>query len=255
MERINLSAKLRDITGKKVKSIREKGELPAVLYGQGKKATNLSVNRKEFIKIYSKAGGSSLVDLAVDQKTPVKILIHQPQMDPVLDEPLHVDFYQIRMDEEITTKIPLKFIGVAPAVKELEGNLITNKEDIEVKCLPANLVPQIEVDISSLKTFENQIRIKDLKIPSTLTVLDNPEDTVALVNPPRSEEELEAMEAEAAADAEKAGIEKMEADAEAEKAAKEAEKEGEEKPEEGKKEEAKEATKPAAEAPKPDEKK
>lgn len=252
MEKINLSAKLRHITGKKVKSIREKGLLPAVLYGQGKKATNLSVNTKEFIKVYVKAGGSSLVDLAVDQKTPVKILIHEPQMDPVLDEPLHVDFYQIRMDEEITTEIPLKFIGVAPAVKELEGNLITNKEDIEVKCLPANLVPQIEVDISSLKTFEDQIRVKDLKVPQALTILDNPEDTVALVNPPRSEEELEAMEAEAAADTEKAGIEKIEAEAEAEKAAKVAEKEGEEKPEEDKKEE---VAKPATETPKPDEKK
>lgn len=228
MGTFKLAAKTRTITGKKVKEIRKQGLLPAVLYGPGEPSQNISLELREFQKVYAKAGISSLVDLEVSDKKPVKILIHEPQIDPVSDIPLHVDFYKIRMDEKLTTEIPLKFIGESPAVKELEGNLIKNKEEIKIECLPADLISQFEVDISGLKTFEDIIRIKDLAIPSTLKVLENPEDTVVLVNPPRSEEELEAMETESAADTEKAAISDIESKAEAEKATKEAAKEGEE---------------------------
>lgn len=227
MENFKLKAKIRELTGKKVKSLRLQGFLPAVLYGQGSAATNLTLELKEFLKVFSKAGVSSLVDLIIDDKKSSKILIHEPQIDPLKDMPIHVDLYKIRMDEKLTTEIPLKLVGESPAVKELEGNLIKNKEEIEVECLPADLVSQIEVDISVLKTFEDIIRIKDLVVPQTLTVLDNPDDTVALVNPPRSEAELDAMEAESAADTEKATISDMETKADEEKAAKVAEKEGE----------------------------
>lgn len=235
MEKITLNAKKREITGKKVKTLRNKGLLPAVLYGADAKADNLMVDAKEFNKVYAKAGSSSLVDLKVDENNAVKILIHEPQMDPVKDIPLHADFYKIKMTEKITTEIPLEFIGVSPAVKDLEGNLITNKDNVEVECLPADLIPKIEVDIARLKTFDDLIHVKDLVVPETIHILDDPDEIVTQVTPPRSEEELEEMEAEAASDAEKAGIEKMESEAEAEKAEKEAEKEGEEgaKPEEG----------------------
>lgn len=253
MEAIKLNAQTRKIIGKKVKNLIIDGKIPAVLYGQGIKSINLELNLAEFNKIYKNAGISSLVDLSIDKNKPIKILIHEPQMDPIKDQPIHADLYQIKMDEELTTEIPLEFVGVSIAVKELEGNLIKNKEAVKVECLPADLIPNISVDIAVLKTFEDIVRVKDLKVPEKIKILDEPEDTVVLVTPPRSEEELEAMEAEATADTEKAGIEKIEKDAEAEKAAKVAAKEGEqgeEKPEA----DAKTANKPA-EAPKKEEKK
>ncbi|EKD57057.1 MAG: hypothetical protein ACD_58C00010G0003 [uncultured bacterium] len=226
MEKINLQAKTRSILGKKVKQLRSNGFIPVALYGQGKGAENISVLAKDFRKAYKKAGKSALVDLKIEEKNPIKIIIKDVQRHVVSEDILHADFYKIKMDEEITANIPLVFIGEAPAVKELEGNLITNKDEVEVECLPGDLIHEIQVDISGLHTFDDAILIKDLVVPANVKILDEPEETVVLVTPPRSEEELEAMETEAVADSEKAQIEKMEAEAEAEKVT-----EGEEKSE------------------------
>jgi large subunit ribosomal protein L25 len=130
------------------------------------------------------------------------------------------------MSEKITTAIPIEFIGESPAVKDLEGNLITSKDEIEVECLPGDLISEIKVDISALKTFDDMIHVKSLNLASTIEVLDDPEDIIAQVTPPRSEEELEQMETEAATDQEKEQIEKIEAEAEAGKETKEGEEEG-----------------------------
>jgi len=222
MEKIKLKAVKREIVGKKVKQLRNQGFIPAVLYGSDTKPENLSINEKEFKHIYEKAGSSSLVDIEVEGKDPIKVLIHEPQVHPVSDLPLHIDLYKVNMKEKITTEIPLEFIGEALAVKDLEGNLITNKDKVEVECLPGDLINKIEVDISVLKTFDDLIHVKDLVVPSVVTIIDDSDEIVAQVTPPRSEEELEEMETEAAADVEKTSIEKMEADAEAVKAEKEA---------------------------------
>lgn len=234
MKKIELNAKTREITGKKVQELRENGLIPAVLYGAGQKSENLSIDTKIFKKTFGEAGTSALVDLSIDNNSPIKILIHEPQMDPVTDEPLHVDLYKVNMAEKITTEIPLEFVGESPAVKDLEGNLIANKDAVEVKCLPGDLISEIKVDITFLKTFDDLIHVKNLSIPPTIEILDDPEEIVAQVTPPRSEEELEAMETEAAKDQEKEQIEKMEGEAEAEKTAKEAEKATEEGGEEAK---------------------
>lgn len=239
MEKITLNAKKRDLTGKKVSNLRKDGFIPASLYGHDTKPINLMVNFKEFKKAYDNAGATTLVDLVIADGATQKVLIHDVQFHPVTEEPLHADFYKIKMTEEIETEVPLEFVGEAPAVKDLEGNLITNKKEIKIKCLPTELISELQVDISGLKTFDDKILISDLKLPNGIEILEEPEDVVALVNPPRSEEELAAMEEEAAADTEKAGIEKMEADAEAEKAAKEeakTEESTETKPEEKKEE-------------------
>lgn len=239
MEQIGLKAKKREFTKKKVKILRQQGILPAVLYGHEVKPINLSLNGKEFSEIFDKAGTSSLINLEIEGEKPIKILVHDLQIHPVTDKTMHVDFYQVKMTEKITTEIPLEFVGEAPAVKELEGNLITSKDEIEVECLPDALVPKIDVDISVLKTFDDLIHIKDLNVPSNIEVLDNPEEVVALVTPPRSEEELEEELKVEGEEAEKAAIGEMEAKAESEKAAEEAEKESEKTAEETVKEETK----------------
>lgn len=224
MEKITLKAAKREITGNKVKELRRKGIMPVVLYGKEKKSESLQLGVKEFEKAYDKAGTSALVDLKVDENPETKILIQDVQFHPVTDVPIHADLYAIKMDEEITTEIPIKFVGVSPAVKDQEGNFIANYDAIEVECLPGDLIHEITVDISGLKTFEDQIKVSDLNIPEKIKVLVDKDEVVALVNPPRSEEELEALEEEAAGDTEKEAVEKMEADAEAEKEAKEKEK-------------------------------
>jgi len=224
METVNLSAEVRNELGRKAKQIRVDGKIPGVLYGRGVENINLSFNLKEFSKVYKEAGSATIVNVKIDGQEPVKTLIFEPQHDPITGGIIHVDLYKVNMKEEIHTEIPLVFVGVSPAVRDLDGNLITSKDEIEVKCLPDKLVSEIEVDISVLKTFDDSIKIADLQIPEGIEVINEPEEVVAQVSAPRSEEELEEMEAPTA-DVEKAAIENMEAASEAEKA------EGEEKTE------------------------
>jgi len=241
MAELILKAEIRDLLGKKVKNLRTEGKIPAILYGKDFKNINLAINKTEFEHILTQAGTSTIVDLQIKEKESEKILLHEPQRDAVSEQILHADLYKVNMKEEIRTEIPLEFVGSSAAVEELEGNLITNKDTLEVKCLPGNLVSEIKVDISRLKTFEDMIKLSDLEIPEEIEILADPDEIIAQVTPPRSEEELEAMEEEAAADQEKAGIENIEAQAEAAKAEGEEVAEGEAPAEAG---EEKDTTKP-----------
>lgn len=208
-----LHAKPRETTGKKVKGLRGQGLLPAVLFGHGKASSNLQISLKEFENIFEQAGSSNLVKLVIADGEPVNVLIQEPQIHPVTDQPLHVDFYRVKMDEKIKTTIPLEFIGIAPAVEQLDGTLVTNKDELSVECLPGDLVDHISVDLSFLKTFEDIIHVKDLKIPTTIAVTDDPEEVVTVVEPPRSEEELAELE-KPTAEEEAEAVEKVTAEEE-----------------------------------------
>ncbi|MEK7122866.1 MAG: 50S ribosomal protein L25, partial [Patescibacteria group bacterium] len=106
----SLKAQLRAVLGKKVLSLREKGLVPAVVYGPGGESQALSCALGEFEKIYRSAGESSLIQLSLDNGEPVNVLIHDVQMNPVTHKATHVDFYRVNMAEKLTTHIPLVFI-------------------------------------------------------------------------------------------------------------------------------------------------
>jgi len=196
MSEYKLNASKREITGSAVEDLRKAGNVPAVIYGKGKQNQNLTVNKIEFNKVFSKAGENSLIDLEIEGAGMHNVLAKEVQFHAISDEPIHIDFYEVKMDEEIETEVPLKFVGEAPAVKDLEGTLITNKTAVEVKCLPANIPHEIEVDIGRLATFEDSIQAKDIRLPANVELLTDLEETIAIVNPPRSEEELKELEAE-----------------------------------------------------------
>ncbi|HUV80955.1 MAG TPA: 50S ribosomal protein L25 [Patescibacteria group bacterium] len=187
---IELKAKIREETGKKTRKIREKGIIPAVLYGPKIKNLSLSVDLKEFERIFKQAGESSLIQLEADNKK-FLVLIHAVEIDAIAQKPIHIDFYQPRLDEEITVSVPLVFEGEAPAVKDLGGTLVRNIHELEVKALPQNLPHEIKVDISGLKTFEDDILVKDLIVPKEVKILKEPDETVVFVaEPEKVEEEL-----------------------------------------------------------------
>ena len=229
MDQVILKATKRNLLKKKVKILRKKGLIPAILYGQNFQNIPLSIDKQEFIKLAKDSGEATLINLEIPDQKPHKILIRNIQREPVYDEIKHIDLYKVDMSKEIETEIPLEFFGIAPAVEELEGNFISNKDSIKVECLPDKLAPVIKVDISILKTFEDLIHVKDLNVPEGIEVLENPEDTIAQVTPPRSEEELKEIEETTAASEEKTQIETMETEAEKEKIDKEAKIEAEEK--------------------------
>lgn len=188
-----MEAKKREVLGKAVKQLRKAGEIPAVIYGKAKENQNLSLNRIEFEKLYRDHGTSAIILLDIDGNKK-NVLIQEISFNPVNGLADHVDFYEVSMTEKITTMVPLNFIGDSSAVIELGGTLVTNKNEVEVECLPADLPPEIEVDITPLVDFETDIHVSDLKIPAGVEIKDDPEEMVATVEPPRSEEELAELE-------------------------------------------------------------
>lgn len=222
---LSIQAKARSAFGRQNKKLRESGSLPAVLYGRGKETEALEVRYKDFEKVYRQAGENTLVDLVIDDNTSKKVLIHDVARHFMKNEYIHVDFYEVDLTRKIHAKIPLHFVGTAPAIKELGGILVKNLNEIEVEALPANLPSFIEVDISSLKTFQDSLRISDLKLSADVKILGHAEEVMVSAKAPRTEEELAELE-KPTADAEKAAIESMAAeDAKAKEAA--AAKEGE----------------------------
>ncbi len=194
MKKVILKAEKRKILGKKTKSLRKQGLIPAILYGHKVKSAPLTINEKEFDQVYGKTGQTTLIDLVVEDEKPQKILIHEIQTDPISDNIIHLDLLQVKMTEKLKTEAPIVTEGEALAVADLDGSLILNKDAVEIECLPQDLIREIKVDISRLKTFEDRILVKDLKVPENITILDNPDEVVVLVTPPRSEEELAELE-------------------------------------------------------------
>lgn len=208
-----LSALKRAEKGEKV---REQGQLPAVVYGAGKEATSIVLNLPEFLKLYKESGDSSLIDLSIDGKNVGKVLVQEAQYDPVSDRLIHVDFRLIDMTKTLTTKVALHYIGESPAVKGAGGTMVTNLFEVEVQCLPKDLVSHIDVDISALKTFDDVIKVKDLVLPDGIKVSAPHGDAlVAKAQQAITEEEIKAME-EAAKSVDVSKIEMVEKKKEAE---------------------------------------
>lgn len=173
-----LTATKREEKGKKLKKLRESGVLPAVVYGPKDEATPMSLKMSDFEKLYRDAGESTIIDLKGlgDDK---EVLIHDVAYDPVLSTPIHVDFYAIERGKKLQLGVAIEYIGEAPISKK--GGVITKViHEIEVECLPRNLPQHIEVDISDITEFDQQIQIKDLVLPEGIDVLNDPEDVIVV---------------------------------------------------------------------------
>ena len=216
-ENYALKAATRSGLGRKAaKKDRLNNSIPAVLYGHGIPTQPLMLNQLDFVRIFRSAGESTLIDLSVDAGESVKVLIHSIQQDPLKDTISHVDFYQVRMDEELTAEVELVFIGEAPAVKDLGGTLVKNFSNIEIQCLPKDLLHNIEIDISALASFDDLIRVKDIKLPAGVVSLTDSEGVIAAVSAPRTAEELAALEEEVVENVEDVAVGDKPAAAEAE---------------------------------------
>lgn len=205
---LELSAKVRSVTGHHNEKIRKQGLVPAVLYGHKVKNLSLTVDAHQFEKVYQETGESALIKLKISglqkkensskkravsgQKERV-VLIYEVARQPVSGQPIHVDFYQVKMNEPIKIEVPLAFVGESAAVKALDGVLIKSIQSLEIEALPANLPHQIEVNISSLKTFDDNIHIKDLKLPIGVKTGARPDEVIASVIPPRTKAELDKL--------------------------------------------------------------
>lgn len=184
-----IKAQIRTEVGRGITSLRKIGVMPAVLYGEGIPSQSISISRKEFEKVYKEAGESTLVKLELSGK-PYNVLIYDVANDPLKDSPIHADFYAVRMDRVLRTKVTLVFVGESPAVKNDGGVLVKVIQEVEVEALPQDLPHELKADLSNLDVFESRLLIKDINIPSGVKILTDLNDVIAIVEPPRKEEEL-----------------------------------------------------------------
>src|SRR3990170_7517922 len=163
MEQVSLSAQKRTVLGRKVKTLRREGVIPAHVFGHKVKTIHVQVKAGEFDKVVEKTGETGIIDLAVDgEKRPV--LVKNVQTHPVSDIPLHIDFYQVNLAEKVKVDVPLEIIGEAPAVHKKIGLLLTPVTELEIEALPGDIPDKIEIDITALDEVGKEIKVKDLKI-------------------------------------------------------------------------------------------
>lgn len=174
-----IKAKKRD-TDIKLDSLRKKGEIPAVFYGAGKTTTSVSVSVVEFKKIWREAGESSAIKVEMLDGD-IDALIHEVQVNPVTGEPIHADFLAIDMKKKIRVNVPLVFEGISDAVKSGIGNLVKVMHEFEIEALPSDLPHNLTVDISKLKTLNDQIFVSDVKFGAGVIVINEPTDVVASI--------------------------------------------------------------------------
>jgi len=200
-ERPTLAAASRTVTGKKVATLRRDGRLPAVVYGHSSASESISLDAHEFDLLRRRVGGSTLVDLAVDERKAVPVLIHAIQPHPVTRRAVHVDLLAVRMSEAMTLDVALAGTGIAPAV-ELGGTLVHPIETVKVRALPGDLPDSIHYDLGGLESYDSTITVANLIVPDGVTVLTDETEVVARVLPPRVEEATGEGEGEAPATAE-----------------------------------------------------
>ncbi len=177
---MDLSVKQRTVLGKASNALRKQGLIPAQLYGHGIENKNLSVDGKEFRKVFKEAGENTVVYLVAEDGKKHPVLIHDIQRDSVSSEIDHVDFHEINMNEVITAPIPLEFVGESPAGKV--GGVVTRIMDtIEVESLPADLPQSFTVDLAMLAELNQSIYVKDLAVPKNVKVLVDLEAVIATV--------------------------------------------------------------------------
>jgi large subunit ribosomal protein L25 len=198
--RPTLAAEHREVTGKAVSRLRKVGKLPAVVYGHGVDSTNVTVEAHDFELLRRHTGPNALVDLSVDGERAQPVLINQVQIHPVHRRPLHADLFLVRMTEELTVDVPLAATGVSHAVDQLGGTVLHPTETVRVRALPDHLPQSIEYSIESLVDFDVALHVRDLVIPSDVTLLTDPDEIIAKVQAPRVEveEEPEVVEGELA---------------------------------------------------------
>ena len=189
MEALALKAEIRSVKRSQVKQLRRAGLVPAVLYGKDLESTLLQIEAKAMHRVIQEAGTHQLIALQVGQKKPRMTLARDIQRDVIKHDYLHVDFYAVKMDEKVTARVPLVFAGVAPAVRDEGGILTQGLDELEIECLPSDLIAAIEVNLESLVDFHNSISVSDLVVPRSITILSDPESMVAKVEPPRLVEE------------------------------------------------------------------
>lgn len=201
-EKFHLKVEPRKVSGRAVKTLRRAGIVPANLFGKKIKSQAIQLSADTFAKIYEKAGETSIINLEVEGETKTRpVLVSAVQEHPVTSQPLHVDFHEVDLTQKVTATIPVELVGVAPAVEDLGAVIVQQINELEVEALPTELPEKLEVDISSLKAFDDAVTVSQIKFDKTKIEIVGvePESIVVSAQEPQKEEEPLPVEGEAEA--------------------------------------------------------
>lgn len=187
MDKVVLKAEKRNVVGKQVKALRREGKLPAVIYGRHVEPISISLEAHSASLALLKLTSSSLVTIDLEGKE-YPALVRERQRNYIKGDLTHVDFLAVDLTEKIRTMVGVHFVGVSTAVKDYNGVLVHNLEQLEVECLPTDLPERIEIDISVLQRIGDGIRVREVPISDKVTILNDPDEMVAVVTLAKEDE-------------------------------------------------------------------
>lgn len=188
MDQLELTAEPRRVIGKQVKALRRAGQVPAILYGRNVEPMPLQLDAKLLNRVLSRAGQSRLIKLILQGRAePQMALARAIHREPITGSLYHVDFMAVTMTERIKVQVPVVLVGESPAVQRSEGVLVHALNNVEIECLPGDLIDAIRVDVSALDKVDAQVLVKDLLVSDRIKILAESGEMVVRVTPVREE--------------------------------------------------------------------
>jgi len=186
MEKIIVEATKRPEIGKKVKSLRKEGKIPAVIYGSHIESTPITLDKKATLHTLNDVSGSTILTIKLDNEEHA-VLLREIQRDYLKNEIIHIDFLAVSLKEKLRTNVSLNLVGKAPVLDEFDALIVTGLEQVEVECFPQDLPESIDIDVSVLSEIGAALYVKDIHIPDNVVLLTNPEELVAVASAVKEE--------------------------------------------------------------------
>ena len=191
-----LKLERRELTGKKVRSLRRQGIIPAHVYGADIEPASVQVDERTLNRLLPSVGSNIPVSVEYDgQDTENICFVREVQRHPVSDAVIHVDFMRVDVSRAVSAEVPLTLTGTSAAVANMAGTLLQSVQSLLIEALPMDMPAEIIVDISVLNALDSTLSVSEITVPGDVTVLNDPDDTVIRIAPPR----LETLEDETAA--------------------------------------------------------
>ena len=193
----------RELTGKKVGRLRRAGIVPVHLYGPGMEPRALQCQTTQLIRVLATAGGATPIQITIQGESGNHLAFaREIQWDPKHDELLHVDLLAADVSRPVTAQVPVILVGESAGARNVSGTVMHQLRTVDIQALPLEMPSQIEVDISVMEESDSVIRVSDLPVPESSTILSDLEELVVRIELPRVAEEIaleggEGTEAEA----------------------------------------------------------
>ena len=198
MDGLSLTVLPREITGKKVSTLRRDGITPVHLYGSGIESQSLQADTAIIGKVITQAGTNVPINVVIDGQDSENIcFVREVQFHPVTERLVHVDFIKVDVTKTIRADVPINVEGLAPAVRNLGGTLLQPLQSVTVEALPMDIPISYTLQADILVDFETNLYVRDLEISDTVEIINDDDDLVAGVVAPRIEREISAIDSEA----------------------------------------------------------